>query len=98
MFVRVSIETGASRTVAIADTALVWRNGEPAVFVVDPDGKVAARDVETGTRSGGRVAITSGLAEGETVVVVGAGFLSEGSIVRVAANDSSKATKAETIR
>lgn len=99
MFARVSIETGVSRTLSVADSALVWRDGKPSVFVVGADSKVSAREVETGTHGNGRVAITSGLQEGENVVVAGAGFLTNGSLVRVAANDFADAnTSSETIR
>jgi multidrug efflux pump subunit AcrA (membrane-fusion protein) len=46
---------------------------------------VVARAVRTGQRRDGAVEVTEGLAEGERVVVSGAGFLSEGDRVRVAA-------------
>ena len=101
MFVRVSIETTADRTLSVAESALVWRDGKPSVFVVGTDSKVAARNVETGSRKHGRVAITSGLSEGDTVVVAGSGFLSDGNLVRVAANEASvrtPTTSSETVR
>ncbi|WP_292428330.1 efflux RND transporter periplasmic adaptor subunit [Mesorhizobium sp.] len=88
MFARVSIETAASRQLTVAETALVWHDGKPAVFTVDDGGKVGARPVVTGSRQNGRVAIASGLSEGDHVVVAGAGFLSDGNLVRVAANDA----------
>lgn len=88
MFARVSIETAASRQLTVAETALVWHDGKPAVFTVDDGGKVGARPVVIGSRQNGRVAIASGLSEGDHVVVAGAGFLSDGNLVRVAANDA----------
>ncbi|RVC75107.1 MAG: efflux RND transporter periplasmic adaptor subunit [Mesorhizobium sp.] len=84
MFARVSIATAASQRLSVAEAALVWHDGKPAVFVVDAAGKVSARLVTTGTRQSGRVAIESGLSEGDHVVVAGAGFLSDGNLVRVA--------------
>lgn len=101
MFARVSIETTASRTLSVAESSLVWRDGKPSVFVVGSDSKVAARDVETSTRKDGRVAITSGLTQGDNVVIAGAGFLSDGNLVRVAANQASvetPTTSSETVR
>jgi len=101
MFARVSIETAASRTLSVAESALVWRHGKPSVFVIGSDSKVAARDVETSTREDGRVAITSGLTQGDNVVIAGAGFLSDGNLVRVAANEASvetPTTSSETVR
>lgn len=101
MFARVAIETASARRLSIAETALVWREGRPAVFVVDASGKVSARSVVTATRQDGRVAIESGLSEGEDVVVAGAGFLSDGNLVRVAsieADAAPTAAKAESTR
>ncbi len=83
MFVRVAIETGESRTVSVAQSALVWRSGTASVFVVGEDGKAIARSVETGTRKGGRVAILSGLTQDEYVVIAGAGLLNDGNLVRI---------------
>ncbi|TGQ54106.1 efflux RND transporter periplasmic adaptor subunit [Mesorhizobium sp. M1C.F.Ca.ET.193.01.1.1] len=85
MFARVAIETAASRQLTVAEAALVWHGGKPAVFVVDDKDKVSARSVVTGARQNGRVAIESGLSEGDHVVVAGAGFLNDGNLVRVAA-------------
>ena len=84
MFARVSIQTASSRRLSVAEAALVWHDGKPAVFTVDDAGKVSARPVTTGTRQNGRVAIESGLSEGDDVVVAGSGFLSDGNLVRVA--------------
>ncbi|TPK97980.1 MULTISPECIES: efflux RND transporter periplasmic adaptor subunit [unclassified Mesorhizobium] len=94
MFARVTIETAASRRLTVAETALVWHDGKPAVFVIDGESKVNARPVATGTRQNGRVAIESGLSEGDQVVVAGAGFLNDGNLVRVAAGEATAADAA----
>ncbi|CDX58608.1 RND family efflux transporter MFP subunit (modular protein) [Mesorhizobium plurifarium] len=96
MFARVTIETAASRQLTVAETALVWHDGKPAVFVVDDQGKVSTHPVATGTRQNGRVAIESGLSEGDRVVVAGAGFLNDGNLVRVAAGETKAADAAST--
>ncbi|WP_167514790.1 efflux RND transporter periplasmic adaptor subunit [Mesorhizobium intechi] len=88
MFARVSIATAASQQLSVAEAALVWHDGKPAVFVVDAAGKANARAVATGARQGGRVAIESGLSEGDHVVIAGAGFLSDGNLVRVATSEA----------
>lgn len=88
MFARVSIATAASQQLSVAEAALVWHDGKPAVFVVDAEGKANARPVATGARQGGRVAIESGLSEGDHVVIAGAGFLSDGNQVRVATSEA----------
>lgn len=88
MFARVSIATAASQQLSVAESALVWHDSKPAVFVVDASGKVSARPIATGARQNGRVAVESGLSEGDSIVVAGAGFLSDGNLVRVAANEA----------
>ena len=95
MFARVSIAGAASQRLSVAEAALVWQDGKPVVFVVDAAGKAAARAVTTGAHQNGRVAIESGLSEGESVVVAGAGFLSDGNLVRIAkAQPAGKVTEA----
>jgi len=97
MFARVTIETAASRQLTVAETALVWHDGKPAVFVIDGESKVSARPVATGTRQNGRVAIESGLSEGDQVVVAGAGFLNDGNLVRVASVEAAAADTAVAV-
>lgn len=98
MFARVSIAGAASQRLDVAEAALVWQDGKPRVFVVDAAGKAAARAVTTGAHQNGRVAIESGLSEGDSVVVAGAGFLSDGNLVRIAdaqaGADAGKVTEA----
>ncbi|QND55796.1 efflux RND transporter periplasmic adaptor subunit [Mesorhizobium huakuii] len=84
MFARVSIAGAASQRLSVAEAALVWQDGKPVVFVVDDAGKAATRAVTIGAHQNGRVAIESGLSEGDSVVVAGAGFLSDGNLVRIA--------------
>ena len=64
---------------------MVFREGRPFAFVV-PAGsdRAALRPLTTGLRRGGVVDVTRGLAEGERVVITGAGFLSDGDRVRLA--------------
>ncbi|WP_158665280.1 efflux RND transporter periplasmic adaptor subunit [Ensifer adhaerens] len=101
MFARVSIETAVSRMPSVAESALVWRDGTSSVFVVADDGKAAARAIETGTRSSGRVTVLSGLEGGERVVIAGAGFLTDGNTVRLSpaeAENNSNAASSESVR
>ncbi|MGK9166891.1 efflux RND transporter periplasmic adaptor subunit [Inquilinus limosus] len=91
MFARVAITADDGSVLTVPEAALVWREGQPRVFTVDADGIARLRAVRTGSRSNGRVAIEDGLSEGEPVVTAGAGFLDDGSRVRIAA------AKAETV-
>jgi RND family efflux transporter MFP subunit len=83
MFARAEILPGAAPGLTVPQSAMLFREGRPAVFVLEGE-RVALRPVATGRRQDGRVEITAGLAEGERVVVSGAGFLSDGDRVRVA--------------
>ncbi len=64
-------------------TAVVQREGgDQVVWVVDADGKAAARPVKVGSVSGGRIEIVDGLQPGERIAVAGVRFLREGMKVR----------------
>lgn len=56
---------------------------QASVFVMDADGKLLRRDVQTGADllPEGRVVITQGLSRGDQVVVAGAAFLQDGQKV-----------------
>ncbi|RTM03914.1 MAG: efflux RND transporter periplasmic adaptor subunit [Hyphomicrobiales bacterium] len=97
MFARVTIETAASQQLTVAETALIWHDGKPAVFVIDGESKVSAHPVATGTRQNGRVAIESGLSEGDQVVVAGAGFLNDGNLVRVTSVEAAASDAAAAV-
>jgi len=69
---------GAQRSsgVVAPDDAVQQLNGKSVVFVVTPDGKggalLTARAVTVGARSGGRIAVTSGVKAGDVIVTRGA--------------------------
>ena len=77
MLATVEVE-GGTRVAAmlLPDDAVQLIDGKPTVFIAHPDAKGGARMerrvVELGSRSGGQVAVTSGLTPGEVVVVAGA--------------------------
>jgi len=74
---------------AVPLTAIVRSDTQPeqySIFVVDGGGDrstVHARTVTLGAVQGNLVAVTSGLAAGERVVVMGATLLKDGEAVRV---------------
>jgi cobalt-zinc-cadmium efflux system membrane fusion protein len=77
MLATVEVEGGARVTaMLLPDDAVQLVDGKPNVFIARPDAKGGARlerrVVELGARSGGRVAVTRGLASGDVVVVAGA--------------------------
>ena len=85
MFVSGELVLDQTEALAVPESAVLVKDGHALVYVVQPDGTAARRAVETGQRSDGKVAILSGLAEGDPVVVSGAGFLRDGDAVRIAA-------------
>ncbi|MEO7522031.1 MAG: efflux RND transporter periplasmic adaptor subunit [Gemmatimonas sp.] len=77
MLANVIIDGGVNGAlVTLPDNAVQTVRGRQVAFVAQPDGKggalFEARDVETGMRGGGSVAIARGLAVGDVVVVAGA--------------------------
>jgi RND family efflux transporter MFP subunit len=67
MFVDVELEVDLGEAVVIPDSAVLDSGTRRIVFVESAPGSFEPRDVETGERSGGRVAIVRGVAAGERV-------------------------------
>lgn len=84
MFVTVSLLLGREEVLAIRREAIlkIAGTGTPYVFVVR-GGRAQKRFVETGLESGDRVAVISGLAEGEQVIYRGQVGLRGGETVQV---------------
>ena len=85
MFARASIDVGDQPALTIPSDAVVFREGRSGVYVIAANNAVRFTPVTTGVRTGGQVAVISGLAANQRVVVQGAGFLGEGDQVTVAA-------------
>ncbi len=82
MFADVFVETDRrSGSLVIPKTALTLDSIGDTVYVAE-QGKAARRDVQLGFSEGDFVEVTSGLAEGEQVVVVGQDGLSDGTPVQ----------------
>jgi membrane fusion protein, heavy metal efflux system len=76
MFARFSIITGpAVEKPAVPEEAIVYEGETSRLWVVRPDGTLAARTVRTGTISQNMVEILGGLAVGEKVVTGGTLFI-----------------------
>jgi RND family efflux transporter MFP subunit len=82
-FARASINVGIAPSVAVPNTAIVFRDGRPGVYVVDRTHHVHFKLVTLGDRSGLLVGVT-GVDPGERVVAKGGGFLGENNFVSVA--------------
>ena len=74
MFVQGALELrgGTRELLGVPEDAVQTIQGEPAVFVLGPDGGFAVKPVVIGERIGSRRAITSGLDGREVIVIAGA--------------------------
>jgi hypothetical protein len=77
----------ASREGVVVPAASVVRRPAGEVVYVVTGEKVAERKVPIGLRTSDRAEVLGGVEPGETVVVSGAGFLTDGALVAVRAND-----------
>jgi membrane fusion protein, heavy metal efflux system len=85
---RVALGVGVTEPVlVVARDALVEVAGKPVVFVREPDGDFELHEVVTGRSALGKVAIASGLREGEQVVVEGAFTLKSAVLKGTLADD-----------
>jgi RND family efflux transporter MFP subunit len=89
MFARGEIDIGQAPALTLPQAAVVLREGFSYVFRVGPDGRVSQLKVEAGRRIGDRVEIRSGIDAQSAVVTSGAGFLTDGDLVRVEAAPAS---------
>ncbi len=83
MFARGEFELGSSGALTVVQTAVVVRDGFSYVYRVGPDNRVAQLKVQTGRLLGDQVEILGGLKPEDRLVASGAGFLSDGDLVRV---------------
>jgi HlyD family secretion protein len=95
MFARGEIDIGRAPALTLPQAAVVLREGFAYVFKVGADGRVSQIKVEAGRRVGERIEILAGLEPQATVVESGAGFLTDGDLVRVASAAPAPAGAAE---
>jgi multidrug efflux pump subunit AcrA (membrane-fusion protein) len=88
MFARIKLNTRTYQdVVSIPEEAIVENRGTTAAYVVaETTTQVRMREIETGVSVDGETEIKSGLESGETVVIQGQQFLSDGAAVRVIGN------------
>ncbi|MCC2603996.1 efflux RND transporter periplasmic adaptor subunit [Planctobacterium marinum] len=86
MFVSGNVSLGMSEALIVPAKSVVIRDGRTYVLAINEDKditKVSLHFVETGRRKDSDVEIISSFKNVEKIVVEGAGFLSEGDIVRI---------------
>jgi HlyD family secretion protein len=94
MFARGEFELGSSGAMTVVQTAVVVRDGFSFVYKVGPDNRVKQVKVQTGRLVGNQVELVEGVKLEDRLVASGAGFLSEGDLVKVV--DVSKPNSAAT--
>jgi RND family efflux transporter MFP subunit len=82
MFARAQIQAGSQSAPTFPSAAILYRENQPGVFVVDASNHVHFRRIAVISRNTQTTA-ASGLSIGDRVVVEGAGFLGEGDAVRI---------------
>jgi RND family efflux transporter MFP subunit len=86
MFASGTIDAGSQSVLLIPQTAVVYHENLPQVFVIGMDKKAHLRKIITGTVVGGKdIIVKEGLAAGDRVVTTGAGFLNDGDLVKATA-------------
>ncbi|WP_140635813.1 efflux RND transporter periplasmic adaptor subunit [Methylibium rhizosphaerae] len=83
MFAQGEFLLGQTPALTVPQQALVVRDGFSYLFRVSPDHRVVQTRVTTGRRSGQRVEVVEGLQPDAMLVAAGAGFLSDGDLVKV---------------
>jgi RND family efflux transporter MFP subunit len=83
MFVRGELQVGLGTALTLPQSAVLLRDGFAYVYRVGPDSRVAEVKVDVGRRIGDRVEILRGVDPQMQLVASGAGFLSDGDVVRV---------------
>ncbi len=83
MYVRVRLEQGVrANTITVPQQAVMRTADGSMVMTVDAEGKVALRPVKTGSAYGTRWIVTSGLKEGDQVIVEGLQKAKPGATVK----------------
>jgi len=96
MFVRAVIDEGVNPQAILVPQQAVLRDfkGDPNALVVDKEDKVQQRRLTTGREVGNQWLITSGLADGDRVVIEGVQKARPGMTVKVVNGDAATAAKA----
>jgi RND family efflux transporter MFP subunit len=84
MFVQGSVALGEASALTVPRQSIVVRDGISYVFTIGEGDRVVERRIETGAAAGDDVEIRSGIERNVSIVVEGAGFLTEGDRVAVA--------------
>ena len=83
MFARGEFDLGRSDALTVLQSAVVVREGFSFVYAVGADNRVKQRKVQTGRMLGDTIEIVQGISPQDRLVATGAGFLTDGDLVRI---------------
>ncbi len=83
VFAQGEFELGRSNALTVPQGAVVVRDGFSYVYQVGKDGRVVQVKVSIGRRQADRIEVNGGIGADATLVATGAGFLSDGDLVRI---------------
>ncbi|MFO7757709.1 MAG: efflux RND transporter periplasmic adaptor subunit [Roseovarius sp.] len=93
MFLSLTLVLSEQDRITVPEEAIVFQAAETYVFVAD-DGTARRRTVETGQRRDGRIAVVSGLDEGEAVIVRGLQRVRDGTPLTILDTDDAATASA----
>jgi membrane fusion protein (multidrug efflux system) len=79
--IRMRRGTEGEQVIAVPEKALISVQGQYSVAVVGPDNKVALKHVDVASSAGGLRIVTSGVSEGDKIVVEGTQKVTDGAVV-----------------
>lgn len=85
MFATGRIDVGTQTVITVPQSAIVYSENKPGVFVADQTSKARRRTVVLGDQLGKSVIVREGLQPGDRVITTGAGFLNDGDAVKLKA-------------
>lgn len=91
MFVKGEIKLGMQSALTIPLDALILRDGRSFAFVVDAKNTARRVPITTGRQMQNRVEVKQGLQASDKVIIMGAAFLNDGDVVRIAPEQTAKA-------
>lgn len=69
-------------TISVPSKAVVWRGSQASVYIVNNAGKAELRMIRTGNKTSDRVAVLSGVAEGDRIVITPDTHLRSGMMIQ----------------
>ncbi len=83
MFATGRIDVGSQTVMTVPQSAVVYSENAPGVYIAGADGKAHRQKVVLGDQQGKSVIVKEGLQPGDRVITTGAGFLNDGDTVKL---------------